>query len=194
MATTTTPTKPSAASAKPTGKIAIIWHPERDSKVAKPPIQTKSHRPFVFEWIDQADVAKNRQLREDMDILKSQMISPMPFKTAGVVRLEAGLNWVELPKWEAAIFESARRLEAEDYCSDEDQLQRLIRENAIEVMPRANDAQATGKIADYPPASQIRIIESIDDAGTLIKMIDESLAPSARERLVARIAQLDGRF
>jgi hypothetical protein len=194
MATTTTPTKPSAVSTKAIGKIAILWHPERDSKVAKPPIQTKSLRPFVFEWIDQAEVAKNRQLREDMDILKSQMISPMPFKTAGVVRLEAGLNWIELPKWEAAIVESARRLEAEDYCSDEDQLQRLIGENAIIVLPRANDAPATGKIADYQPASQIRIIESIADAGTLIKLIDDSLAPSARERLVARIAQLDGRF
>jgi hypothetical protein len=194
MATTTTPSKPSAASTKAIGKIAILWFPERDSKVAKPPIQTKSLRPFVFEWINQADVAKNREAREGMDLLKSQMISPLPLKIAGIVRLEAGLNWIELPKWEAAIVESARRLEAEDYCSDEDQLQRLMRENAIEVMPRANDAPATGKIADYPPVSQIRIIDSIDDAGTLIKMIDESLSPSARERLVARIAQLDGRF
>jgi hypothetical protein len=174
------------------GRVAIIWNPDQDSKVPRPPVGTKSPRPFVFEWVDQSELEKKRKEREEMDILKSQMVSPLPLKTIGF-RFEPGLNWVESQKWEAAIVESARRLEAEDYCADEDQLQQLMRDGAIRKLATRSE-NITGTIVDYNLAEARQIIDAVNDLGTLMDFQALSSDTGLSKAILDRIERLQGRF
>lgn len=186
MATTTESSKPTPTPTKATpanARVVLVWNPENDSTVPKPPIGTPSPRPFIFSWFDAAEmatVAKRREAAEQQfrDIL------PAAFRSVRELKLQPGLNWIDAALWEESKTVSADR--------SFDQIDRLLQERAIQVLQPVNGDGS--KIADYDLAAAKQIIDLTGDLKTLMEFQSLSRNPALSDIIVKRIEKLQGKF
>ena len=179
--TTATPTKPTAKVSKVTGKIAVIWSPEKDSHVPAPPVGSKSDRPFNHSWIaDSGEVEKRRQLEEDaFNSGKSRQYRAM--KTEEINFPAPGLHWVDAALWESAVSDDERKPEDRRY------LARLLKESALLVLRPENGGteiesisgfsynDATAIIGAEVNATRLREWQKDTDDRRLVNLIDNRL-------------------
>ena len=178
---------------KQTGKIAIIWNPDRDKDVPDAPTGSVNERPCLFDWVNIAEVEAIRKMREELDPFKAQMLNPVTLKGAQTLRLNPGINWIEIELWEAAKAESTRRSVSGERHDSRDYLQRLIDDRAITVLS-AKGGNLTGTIADYSVEEARQIIETISDMRTLMEYQSLSKDAGISSLLADRMEKLQGRF
>jgi len=193
MATQTAEIKSEVKLAPKAGKIAIIWNPDRDQDVLPAPNGTVNERPCLFDWVPASEVESIRKTRDELDPFKSQMLTPVSLKGGKILRLNPGINWVEIGLWEEAKAESNRRSVSGERHDSRDYLQRLINDRAITVLP-TKGAALTGTIADYGAEEARQIIETISDIRTLMEY--QSLCKDAgiSSLLADRMEKLQGKF
>lgn len=173
------------------GKIAIVWNPDKDSEALPAPGGATNDRPFIYDVPDRAALERLRNRR--LDIMESdpvramalQIEMPTGFRT---VRLSPGLNWSDSDLWDAAVADSTAN--APNMYRPVDVIQRLINDGAIDVL-RRNGGAITGTIGDYPGDAQIRIIGMLEQAD-LVKLGEVPHPASITTAIMERLKLLAG--
>lgn len=178
---TAAPSKPTAKSAAPDGKIAIIWRPERDSHVPAPPVGSKSDRPFNHSWLSNPEDVEQRRKMDQEAFNTGKPRQPRALKTEGISFPSPGLHWVESSLWGSALSSDEQKPEERRYLS------RLIEEGAllplrpegggtsIESIAGFSYQDATAIIGAEVNTTRLRQWQKDTDERRLVNLIDNRL-------------------
>lgn len=178
----TTKSEPS----KRSGPIAIVWRPELDSAVMKPPVGTQSDRPFLYNWVANPDELKQRRDLAERAFVEGRPRQIAAIPTKSLYLDKPGLHWVESALWDEAIAADGLR-------PGEGVIARLIREGALkELAPAGNSFK--GSLDEYSYADACEIIKAETTIPTLMEWQKSVSEPRLVNRITNRIEELKGSY
>lgn len=154
--TATSEPKP-ASKTKPTGVVAIVWEPDRDSQGPPAPQGYSSIRGFDVAFVDEQASEATAPTKD----FKGELRKTPRYGAVGLPLV--GLNWVDGERWNYAL-SMVQKHNPGSYT----RIQQLIADGAIQIFYPIESGRPEGRLEDYSLEDQKRLVRSVYNTDALM--------------------------